>query len=189
LRDELPKLFAGRDCIVVYATTEPSEALLFGGKTATLFEGRVTQFGPTSEIYRNPNTLTSAMVFSDPPINVAEVRKVDGQIILGDTVKWKAGRPSRELPDGAYTIAIRPHHITPVNGSQEQRATIEGRVLVAELSGSESVIHFDMNGKTWVSQSHGIHPFTVGSTAQLYVDVDRSYFFDANGMLVGGGGA
>ncbi len=28
LRDELPKLFAGRDAIVVYATTEPGEALL-----------------------------------------------------------------------------------------------------------------------------------------------------------------
>ena len=27
LRDELPKLFAGRNCIVVYATTEPTEAL------------------------------------------------------------------------------------------------------------------------------------------------------------------
>jgi hypothetical protein len=29
----------------------------------------------------------------------------------------------------------------------------------------------------------------VGATARLYVDVDRSYFFDANGALVGGGGA
>ncbi|MGE3873650.1 MAG: ABC transporter ATP-binding protein [Parvibaculaceae bacterium] len=188
LRDELPKLFAGRDCIVVYATTEPSEALLFGGKTATLFEGRVTQFGPTSEIYRNPNTLTSARVFSDPPINVAEVRKVDGDIILGDKVRWKAGNAAKALADGPYTIAIRPHHISPVNVGERQ-ATIDGRVLVAELSGSESVIHFDMNGQTWVSQSHGVHPFTVGSTARLYVDVDRSYFFDANGALVGGGGA
>jgi glycerol transport system ATP-binding protein len=187
LRDELPKLFAGRDCIVVYATTEPSEALLFGGKTATLFEGRVTQFGPTSEIYRNPNTLTSARVFSDPPINVAEVRKVNGDIILGDKVKWKAGKAARALADGAYTIAIRPHHITPTD-SQRGQAMMEGKVLVAELSGSESVIHFDMNGQTWVSQSHGIHPFPVGSTAKLYVDVDRSYFFDANGALVGGGG-
>ena len=187
LRDELPKLFAGRDCIVVYATTEPAEALLFGGKTATLFEGRVTQFGPTSEIYRNPNTLTSARVFSDPPINVAEVRKVKGEIILGDKVKWKAGKAAQALADGPYTIAIRPHHITPVDGERQQ-AMIEGSVLVAELSGSESVIHFDMNGKTWVSQSHGIHPFKVGSTAKLYVDVDRSYFFDANGALVGGTG-
>ena len=36
-------------------------------------------------------------------------------------------------------------------------------MLVAELSGSESVVHFDLNGQTWVSQSHGIHPFEVGS--------------------------
>src|SRR4029453_3566325 len=141
------------DCIVVYATTEPSEALLFGGKTATLFEGRGTQFGSTSEIYRNPNTLTSARVFSDPPINVAEVRKVDGDIILGDRVGWKAGQAAHSLADGPYTIAIRPHHISPVNGTREQ-ATLEGRVLVTELSGSESVIHFVMNGQTWVSQSH-----------------------------------
>src|SRR5690606_40345484 len=42
LRDELPRLFADRHCIVVYATTEPVEALLFGGHTATLHEGRVT---------------------------------------------------------------------------------------------------------------------------------------------------
>lgn len=186
LRDELPKLFAGRDCIVVYATTEPTEALLFGGKTATLFEGQVTQFGPTSDIYRRPNTLTSAQVFSDPPINVAEVNKVNGEIILGDKVRWKVGKTAKALADGRYTIAIRPHHITPVNGTEGQ-ATIEGRVLVAELSGSESVIHFDMNGRTWVSQSHGIHPFTVGSTAKLHVDVERSYFFDATGALVRGG--
>ncbi len=65
-------------------------------------------------------------------------------------------------------------------------ASIEGRVLVTELSGSESVIHFDMNGQTWVSQSHGIHPFEVGSTAKLYVDVDQSFFFDGNDRLIGG---
>ena len=55
LREELPRFFAGRKCIVVYATTEPIEALLFGGNTATLHEGRVTQFGPTSQIYRRPD--------------------------------------------------------------------------------------------------------------------------------------
>ena len=49
LRDELPKLFAGRDCTVVYATTEPGEALLLGGHTALLHEGRVVQYGPTSD--------------------------------------------------------------------------------------------------------------------------------------------
>ena len=66
MRDELPKLFLSRKRMVVYATTEPMEALLFGGNTATLYEGQVTQFGPTSRIYRRPSDLTSAKVFSDP---------------------------------------------------------------------------------------------------------------------------
>ena len=187
MRDELPRLFAGRKCIVVYATTEPSEALLFGGNTATLHEGRVTQFGPTSKIYRGPADLLSARVFSDPPINTATVTKRGAELILGGAVRWKAGAAARALPDGDYTIGIRPHHITPRKGGKGAD-TVEGRVLVAELSGSESVIHFDMNGQTWVSQSHGIHPFPVGSTAKLNVDVDRSFFFGGDGRLIAGRG-
>ena len=184
LRDELPKLFAGRDCIVVYATTEPAEALLFGGNTATLHEGGVTQFGPTSKIYRAPNTVLSAQVFSDPPINLAKIVKQGQEIILGEGVTWRAGRSAQKLADGPYTIGIRPHHITPT-AAVADGAVIEGRVLVAELSGSESVLHFDMNGQTWVSQSHGVHPFPVGSMARLHVDVDQGFFFGADGRLVG----
>ena len=40
LREELPKIFAEAGTIFVYATTEPHEALLLGGNTATLSEGR-----------------------------------------------------------------------------------------------------------------------------------------------------
>jgi glycerol transport system ATP-binding protein len=183
LRDELPKLFSGRKSVVVYATTEPTEALLFGGNTATLHEGRVTQFGPTSQTYRRPQDLITAQVFSDPPINTAKIGKRGNEIILSDNMRWPAGKAGAAIPDGDYTLAIRPHHISPIahgNGL----AVVEGRVLVTELSGSESVIHFDLNGRTWVSQSHGIHPFKVGSSARLYVDVDQGLFFDAKQELV-----
>ena len=44
LREELPKLFEARDCIVVYATKEPLDALMIGGNTATLLEGNVIQY-------------------------------------------------------------------------------------------------------------------------------------------------
>jgi glycerol transport system ATP-binding protein len=185
LRDELPKLFAGRDAIVVYATTEPTEALLFGGNTATLHEGRVTQFGPTAQVYRKPRDLLSAQVFSDPPINTAAVEKRGNEIHLGSAIKWPAGKTAKALKDGAYTIGIRPHHIRPA-GKGKSGPSLEGRVLVTELSGSESVIHFDMNGHTWVSQSHGIHPFAVGSTASLEVDVEQSFYFGADGTLAAG---
>jgi glycerol transport system ATP-binding protein len=185
LRDELPRLFANRHCTVVYATTEPTEALLFGGYTATLHEGRITQFGPTGEIYRKPSDLISAQVFSDPPLNTAPVMKRSSEIMLGPNISWHANGSARQLPDGDYLLGIRAHHITPFQQTPDAVA-IEGRVLVAELSGSESVLHVDLNGATWISQSHGVHPFEVGSTARLYVDVARGFLFDRSDNLVGG---
>lgn len=184
LRDELPRLFAGRRCIVVYATTEPTEALLFGGNTATLHEGRVTQFGPTGAIYRQPKDLVSAQVFSDPPLNVAQVVKQGGRINLGNGIGFALEGPVASLPDGPYTWAIRAHHISPE--AHAGRATLTGKVLLAELTGSDSVIHFHLDGATWISQSHGVHPFDVGAEARLHVDVARSFLFGADGALVGG---
>jgi glycerol transport system ATP-binding protein len=185
LRDELPRLFADRHCTVIYATTEPTEALLFGGHTATLHEGRVTQFGPTGEIYRQPSDLISAQVFSDPPLNIGTVTKRSSEIMLGANISWHATGAARSLPDGDYLLGIRAHHITPAQQTPDSVA-IEGRVLVAELSGSESVLHVDLGGATWISQSHGVHPFEVGSTARLYVDVARGFLFDSSNRLVGG---
>ena len=183
LRDELPKLFAGRNAIVVYATTEPTEALLFGGNTATLHEGRVTQFGPTSATYRRPRDILTAQVFADPPINTAKVVKRAGAITIFDRIAWPAGKQALSIPDGAYTIGIRPHHISPV-AHGAAIGSFEGRVLVTELSGSESIIHVDVGGSTWVSQSHGIHPFKVGETARLHADLDQALFFGANDELM-----
>jgi glycerol transport system ATP-binding protein len=91
------------------------------------------------------------------------------------------------MADGHYTIGIRPHHLHPQahgNGG----ASIEGTVLIAELSGSDSAIHVDVGGRTWVSQSHGVHPFQVGSQARLYLDMDHAFFFDASERLVQGAG-
>jgi glycerol transport system ATP-binding protein len=170
---------------VAYATTEPTEALLFGGRTATLHEGRVTQFGPTAEIYRQPRDLISAQVFSDPPINTAPVTKTNGRIQLDDGTSWAVPASVASAPDGDYVLGIRAHHITPTQ-QDGGMVNVEGRVLVTELSGSESVLHFDRGGRTWISQSHGVHPYEVGATARLYVDLGRSFLFAQDGRLVGG---
>ena len=84
LREELPKLFENRECIVVYATTEPSDALLIGGKTATLMEGKIIQYGKTIEVYNKPINLTSASVFSDPPINISDIKKKREYIFINE---------------------------------------------------------------------------------------------------------
>ena len=183
LRDELPKIFADRDAIVVYATTEPSEALLFGGNTATMHEGRITQFGPTSSSYRRPQDLITAQVFSEPPMNTAKIEKRGSDIIIFDNKKWPVGAAGKNLSDGHYTIGIRPHNIAAFKNGKTI-GSFKASVIVTEISGSESVIHANVNGQTWISQSHGIHAMPIGSNAELFVDLDQSLFFDEKGRLV-----
>ena len=182
LREELPALFADRRCTVVLATSDPIEALLLGGHTAALHEGRIAQFGPTAEIYRRPANLTTAQVFSNPPINTAPVVVQGDSVILSDSVRWPS-KGAKAIPDGDYTIGIRPHHISPVTNGNGA-AQIEGRVQIAELSGSESVIHFEHGERSWVSQSPGVHAILVGEAASFYIDVDKVMYFDGEGRLV-----
>jgi glycerol transport system ATP-binding protein len=184
LREELPKLFENRECIVVYATTEPSDALMIGGNTATLLEGRVVQYGKTLEVYNNPNNLTSAEVFSDPPMNITEINKA-GDIcsILETKASWKS---KLNIKDGKYKIGIRPHNIS-IEKKSNNSVEIKGKVLISELSGSESLVHFQHGKSKWVSLSSGSHQINIGEEMKLYMNVDECLFFDQNNRLVRNG--
>ncbi|MEL7466233.1 MAG: ABC transporter ATP-binding protein [Pseudomonadota bacterium] len=182
LRDQLPELFAGRGAVVVYATSEPAEALMLSGRTALVHEGRVVQFGETAEVYRRPANLTAAEVFSDPPINSAEAVKAGGEIRLTGGPSWPATGRAEALPDGPYTVALRPHHVAPQPTGADQ-APVTGEVLVTELSGSESVAHFEMAGGAWVSQAHGVHPYEVGERHEFHLDPAQCFYFGADGRL------
>lgn len=183
LRDELPRLFADTGATVVYATSEPQEALMLGGHTATLNEGRVTQYGSTAEIFRKPNTLISARVFSDPPINTATVIKKGDQFTLGNNIQWPVAEKYAAMADGSYTLGIHPHHVN-LGLSRDDSIAISGKVQVAEISGSESIVHVGIEGYSWVSESQGVHPFIVGDLADLQMQVEKCLYFDDDGRLV-----
>ncbi len=184
LREQLPELFKGRGAVVVYATSEPEEALLLGGYTGLMDDGVVTQFGPTAEIYRRPGSLLAASVFSDPPINVAKVVKQGDRIIMGQ-VSWDATGAARTLSDGEYAMAVRPHHVTPVP-TDVNIVALNGHVLVTELSGSESSAHFQMADDAWVSLSHGVHPYETGEDHPFYLDPTACFYFAPDGTRVTG---
>lgn len=182
LRDQLPDLFAGRGAVVVYATSEPEEALLLGGKTALMNDGRVTQFGDTAEIYRNPMDLVSAQVFSDPPINTARIRKQGSRALFGD-ISWELQGDAAGLADGFFSMAVRANHVLPEK-TYDAFVPVTGTVLVAELSGSQSSAHFNLGAENWVSLSNGVHPFKIGQEHPFFMDPGKCFFFDPDGKRV-----
>ncbi|MDA5555581.1 ABC transporter ATP-binding protein [Shimia sp. MMG029] len=183
LREQLPELFAGRGAVVVYATSEPEEALLLGGETALMVDGNVAQFGPTADIYRAPASLTAARIFSDPPINHAPVTKRGDAMHLG-ALSWTASGEAAGLTDGDYIMAVRPHHVLP-HAHDGSDVALKGHVGVTELSGSESSAHFDFDGNSWVSLAHGTHPYRIGGEHDFFLDPTTCFYFAPDGARVG----
>ena len=182
LRELLPELFAGRGAVVVYATSEPEEALLLGGQTALMDDGYVRQFGSTAEIYRDPITLSAASIFSDPPINHANITKTGDTLNLSG-ISWTIPKKFDGLKDGEYKIAIRPHHVLPQK-DESHTVAVTGKVGVTELSGSESSAHFEFDDNGWVSLAHGVHPYSPGEDHTFYLNPEMCFFFSQTGERV-----
>src|SRR6201995_689071 len=102
LRAELPRIFEASGALFVYATTEPSEALMLGGDTVCMWEGQALQVGETPKVYRHPDTLPVAQVFSDPPLNVVGIEKQNGAVQYAGGVQAPASGLYARLGGGSY---------------------------------------------------------------------------------------
>jgi glycerol transport system ATP-binding protein len=182
LREELPRLFSRTGAILVYATTEPSEALLLGGNTITLMEGRVTQVGPTSRVYRSPANIDAARVFSDPPLNELAVVKQGSSVVLANGRRLEALGAFSGLPDADYRLTFRADAIS-IGDGRETGWRFDGEVVVTEISGSESFVHVDVGVGTWVSVAAGVQDWAPGKRVQVGVDDDNVFVFDSSGGL------
>jgi glycerol transport system ATP-binding protein len=180
LREELPALFAQTGAILVYATTEPMEALLLGGRTTTLWEGRVTASGPAADTYRHPPNLPAARVFSDPPLNELPVEARGGQLHLpdGQVLPGLLG-----LPDGSWRLGFRAEHLQ-VGRPPPGFLGLQGRVNVTEIAGSESYVHVDAGVATWVALLRGVADLPPGEAVQVHVDPRCIMAFDPAGRHV-----
>jgi glycerol transport system ATP-binding protein len=186
LREELPRILALSGATLVYATTEPLEALLLGGNTATLSQGRVIQFGPTPRVYHQPNDIESARVFSDPPLNEMAINKSQNVIQFGDLHETPATGILAELADGNYTLAFRAD-VVSLKAAWPQSISFAGKVAVAEISGSESFVHVASILGTFVCVEAGVSTLQPGQAIGLHVDATRIFVFDRTGALVATG--
>jgi glycerol transport system ATP-binding protein len=185
LRIEIPRLFAKSGSIFVYATTEPEEALLLGGHTATLWEGRVTQFGPSMEVYRRPVDEITARVYSDPPMNFVRVRKEGSRLIFAGEDGLVFESQHFSIPDGEYRAGFRAHNLS-LGGDRPGSIAVNAKVRVTELTGSDTFIHLDALGERWIGLVPGVERFDGGESLQVSLRPEELFFFNTDGTLAHG---
>ena len=180
LRDELTQLFATGQSTVVYATTEPTEALLLGGYTAVLDAGELLQYGPTPEVFHHPRSIRVARAFSDPPMNLIAGRASDGGIALAGDVTLALAVPAAGA--GALTVGVRAGALRVQRRPGD--VVLPGLVELAEISGSDTFVHVATPVGELVAQLAGVHVFSLGAAITLALDPGQAYVFGADGELL-----
>ncbi len=175
LRDELTQLFAAGDSTVIYATTEPAEALMLGGYTAVMDAGELLQYGPTAEVFHRPASLRVARAFSDPPMNLLLAQG------LGDRLQLQPGLDLMLPGQGAVTVGVRANALRVQ--AQPGDVALKGQVELAEISGSDTFVHVRSEVGDLVAQLTGVHDFELGTPLTLYLQASQVHVFDAAGLL------
>jgi glycerol transport system ATP-binding protein len=188
LRQELREIFARREATVVYATTEPHEALLMGGQILVMDKGRVLQTGRTVDVFRRPATVEVGFVFSDPPMNLIAGRVAGGGATLGEDIRVPLAGHLAGLAEGRYRFGVRAHHLF-LAPSSDHDVAIPTRVELAEVSGSETFIHAQHGGVHVVVQEEGVHGFDLNEDLTVYVHPERLFAFGDDGTLLSAPGA
>lgn len=179
LRAEIPNLVRDSESVFVYATTEPSEALLLGGNTAVLWEGAVRQFGPTLEVYRQPADAVTARILSDPPMNFVALEKRGDRLFSARGESASIAGAVAALPDDQYNAGFRPHHLSLARASANALSFL-ARVAVTEVTGSESYIHLQHGDQDhWIALEHGVHQPRMDELIEVYLDPKHVYLFPA----------
>lgn len=183
LREEMPRVLESSDSIVVYATTDPWEALSLGGRTIVLQEGHVLQTGPAHEVYATPATSHVGQVFSDPPMNFIEGRIDSDRIDVAGMEIPAVPDHLSDLSAGQYLFGLRPEHIEIYDESRHV-SRISSEVDVTEVSGSETFIHFIYHEQPWVAVEEGVIRMEPGDKADFGFDAANLFVFDGDGELV-----
>ncbi len=187
LRDELRALFGATT--VVYATTDPAEALALGGNTILVHQGRVLQHAPALEVYHRPASVTAARVFSDPPMNIIEGVVQSGSIELAGEIRLPlggaggaAGAHLAELADGPYCFGIRASDCR-LDRAPAGHVAVRAHVELSEISGSETFVYLrgGAHFPQVIVQEDGVFHHRLDEELTFYLDPDRLLAFHAGG--------
>jgi glycerol transport system ATP-binding protein len=161
---------------------------LLGGRTMCMWEGQLLQAGDTEKVYRHPDTIRVAQVFSDPPLNIVGIEKKNGSVQYAGGARAPASGLYADLGDGAYRVGFRAHQLEVAHGVAGRHA-FQATVTVTEITGSESFVHLSRGAANWVAVLQGVHEFPPGHVLDAVLDPENLFVFDAAGRLVASPGA
>ena len=153
MRAEIILLRQQLDTTFVYVTHDQTEAMTLGDRIVIMKDGFIQQVGTPEEVFDRPGNLFVAEFIGAPKMNIMRTNlllengkyyvtpfgaKIEVDGITGELLAKKAVQP------GEVLLGVRPEHINLAAQSAEN--TIDGKLLVNEMMGSELHLHVAVEG-------------------------------------------
>jgi multiple sugar transport system ATP-binding protein len=177
MRAELVQLHNRLGRTMVYVTHDQLEAMTMSDRIAVMEGGRLQQFAPPQDVYREPANRFVAGFIGTPGMNLVdgELRQEGGKWLFeAPELKIEARGLGPAAQPGKACIGIRPESITLGMGPYS------GTVNLVEQTGHENIVAVDIGGDIRLTGRAAAAMIPkVGETIQFSIDPDASHFFAA----------
>ena len=191
MRAEIIKIHNTLGATTIYVTHDQTEAMTMADRIVVMKKGVVQQVGSPKDIYDHPKNLFVAGFIGAPTMNFMRGKVSEGNFVT-------KGGGEIEIPVGYYeklkelgyegkevVLGIRPENISndPLVLETYSHAKITSKVIVAELLGSEYIVHTDLNGESIKAIVHSRLNIKMGDELTFALDMNRAHFFDVDTEL------
>jgi multiple sugar transport system ATP-binding protein len=190
-RSAIAELRQRSSATILFATSDPAEALAFGARTVVIDAGVVQQDAEAQTIFQAPANLVVAKIFGDPPMNLVKgtLKQERDAVIFreaGDgtiAVRWPAARFAGGTEfGGPVVLGFHPHAVDIASASGARSASVF-RALVerAEPKGAGTDLYLRTGehdlvcrSQRWDSAAQAGHRF------EFEIEPEKAHLFDAS---------
>lgn len=204
MRVEFAKLHKALETTIIYVTHDQTEAMTLGTRIVVMKDGRVQQADTPERIYRHPANRFVAEFIGAPTMNILKCRVteegsqavllIDGENVSGTHAGecgrvYLKGAPAKRLLNRyrgkEVVMGIRPEDVCEYDeavskGFAESCEGIEMQVKVREMLGSEVVLYFQKQERSFAARLKPENRSQIGENIRLCFDPEKIHIFDTN---------
>jgi len=185
-RAELKRLQQELGTTTLYVTHDQGEAMTMAGRVALLRQGVIEQLGPPLELYRRPANTFVATFLGSPAMNVwPGAPGPSGTVTAaGATLRVPDSLRNVLASSPGFEVGVRPEDVQVAPAPGPGRT--EGRVVVVEPMGNETIVILESAGARVVGRSAADLETRPGAPIWFDVRPGQALFFDgASGQRLG----
>lgn len=170
----------------IYVTHDQVEAMTMADRIVLMRDGVIQQVSTPKDIYLYPNNIFVAGFMGSPAMNFIPatlteegLKTSQGIIKLNDAILTQLA--FKGYMDREIIFGIRPENIVlagELSEANERYVPFTTKVRLAEMLGSETLIHFTIDEKNIIAKINTLDEFARNQDLTLAFDLEFANFFD-----------